>query len=166
MANSRLERIGTIFTRVEGLLRCKAMHPEDRPIWWDIYRAFPPTREPVFDRTISAVTIRPIYYKEDIIRAKYHKSGEPIGTVNLSDTKSKTNVQQLLDIHETMKNSDNENEESLYFQAMDVLKESIGVKREDWLEKASRDTETKKSFASTFAEAKKDQTDLKDIFKE
>lgn len=55
---------------MEGLLRSKAMRPEDRPIWWDIYRAFPPTCEPTFNRPKPPKTkITPIFYKEDVIRA-------------------------------------------------------------------------------------------------
>ncbi|KAG8041212.1 hypothetical protein G9C98_002200 [Cotesia typhae] len=51
MAQSRLERIGTIFTRVQSLLKSGAVKWEDKPIWYDVYEAFPPKNEPRYDRT-------------------------------------------------------------------------------------------------------------------
>lgn len=56
--------------RVEGLLLRGALKPDDRPLWFDVYKAFPPTVEPKFARTkIENKSIRQILYTEDIIRA-------------------------------------------------------------------------------------------------
>lgn len=56
--------------RVEGLLSRGAMKPDDRPLWFDVYKAFPPITEPKYARPNLVVKeIRPILYKEDVLRA-------------------------------------------------------------------------------------------------
>lgn len=58
------------FCRVEGLLKNGAMKPDDRPLWYDVYRAFPPAVEPKFARPTPEIKpIRQILYQEDIVRA-------------------------------------------------------------------------------------------------
>jgi len=74
MAGSRLEYISTIFSRATGLLRTKAIKYEDRPIWYDVYRVFPPKLEPRADRVpelSEGMTgeVPSILYGEDIARA-------------------------------------------------------------------------------------------------
>lgn len=65
MASSRLEKIGTIYSRVSGLIKSGAMKFEDRPIWYDIYQKLPPDSEPKFDQKPDLTPIRPIFYAED-----------------------------------------------------------------------------------------------------
>lgn len=56
--------------RTESLLLKGPMKPDDRPLWFDVYRAFPPIVEPKFARPKPEnKPIRQILYKEDIIRA-------------------------------------------------------------------------------------------------
>jgi len=70
MASNRLERIGTIFTRVQGLLRSGAMKSQEKPIWYEVYEAFPPAYQPMYGRKAPTdVSIRKILYTEDMIRA-------------------------------------------------------------------------------------------------
>lgn len=91
MAGSRLEKIGTIYTRfvilfwfyyflnfteepyytfsTSGLIQSKALNWEDRPIWYDVYAAFPPKEEPRFDRPAPNIKLRQIFYEDDKIRA-------------------------------------------------------------------------------------------------
>lgn len=54
--------------RVISLLKGKAMKEEDKPLWLVIYAAFPPKYEPKYDRRLPKKPIRPIFYKEDLIR--------------------------------------------------------------------------------------------------
>ncbi|XP_044014965.1 28S ribosomal protein S23, mitochondrial-like isoform X1 [Aphidius gifuensis] len=86
MAQSRLEKIGTIFSRVTLLVKGGAMKPDDKPLWYDIYKAFPPKLEPRFDRPAPNIAIKDIFYQEDIIRAQEKKEGvekvEKIGESN------------------------------------------------------------------------------------
>jgi len=70
MAQSRLPSLGTIFTRVKGLLKAGAMKEKEKPIWYDIYAAFPPrfsVRE--IDPQVLSSPVKPIFYPEDRIRA-------------------------------------------------------------------------------------------------
>uniref|UniRef100_A0A0P4WKZ3 Small ribosomal subunit protein mS23 n=1 Tax=Scylla olivacea TaxID=85551 RepID=A0A0P4WKZ3_SCYOL len=95
MAGSRLEKIGTIFTRATGLLKSGAMKPQDKPLWYDIYEAFPPRYEPHYDRSPVIKEIKQIFYPEDVIRGKfYRKYGSP-GIISLSDTSPRTSLCQL-----------------------------------------------------------------------
>ncbi len=55
--------------RVRGLLRSGAMKPEDKPLWYDVYEAFPPKIEPQYGRKAPDIAIRNILYPEDVIRA-------------------------------------------------------------------------------------------------
>nr|XP_022908683.1 probable 28S ribosomal protein S23, mitochondrial [Onthophagus taurus] len=68
MANSRLEKIGTIYTRAKGLIDSGARNWVDRPLWFDVYEAFPPKEEPRFDKKVPKCELKKIFYQEDEIR--------------------------------------------------------------------------------------------------
>ncbi|XP_037056742.1 28S ribosomal protein S23, mitochondrial isoform X1 [Peromyscus leucopus] len=74
MAGSRLETIGSVFSRTRDLMRAGVL--KEKPLWFDIYKAFPPLREPVFRRPRlrygkAKAAIQDIFYHEDRIRAKF-----------------------------------------------------------------------------------------------
>ncbi|XP_022255786.1 28S ribosomal protein S23, mitochondrial-like isoform X4 [Limulus polyphemus] len=69
MAGARLEKLGTIFSRATGLIRSGAMKEEDIPMWYNIYKHFPPENEPYFARKPKPREIVQILYLEDVIRA-------------------------------------------------------------------------------------------------
>ncbi|KAG8291700.1 structural constituent of ribosome [Homalodisca vitripennis] len=46
------------------------MSMNDRPLWYDVYRAFPPAVPPRFERSVPDIPIKQILYREDIIRAR------------------------------------------------------------------------------------------------
>ncbi|KAJ8332736.1 hypothetical protein SKAU_G00425250 [Synaphobranchus kaupii] len=81
MAGSRLEKFGTVFTRVRDLMRAAVLKEKDKPIWYDVYAAFPPKREPLFVKSHTKMygkstdnvtgTVPDIFYKEDAVRAKF-----------------------------------------------------------------------------------------------
>ncbi|XP_042342773.1 28S ribosomal protein S23, mitochondrial [Plectropomus leopardus] len=78
MAGSRLEKFGSVYTRVRDLMRSGVMKPSQKPIWFDVYEAFPPKKEPLyvkplrrFPKTDDAVP--EIFYREDQIRAKFYE---------------------------------------------------------------------------------------------
>ncbi|KAF7647890.1 hypothetical protein LDENG_00164960 [Lucifuga dentata] len=79
MAGSRLEKFGTVFTRVRDLLRAGVIKPSQKPIWYDVYEAFPPKREPLHIKKLTRQHIRKdetvpdIFYREDEIRAKFYE---------------------------------------------------------------------------------------------
>jgi small subunit ribosomal protein S23 len=45
------------------------MKQEDKPVWYDVYEAFPPKIEPFHGRKVPDMAVRNILYPEDIIRA-------------------------------------------------------------------------------------------------
>lgn len=50
------------------------MKPQEKPIWYDVYKAFPPKRDPLYVKPVSRPTrkqdpVPEIFYKEDDIRA-------------------------------------------------------------------------------------------------
>ncbi|XP_062329707.1 28S ribosomal protein S23, mitochondrial [Osmerus eperlanus] len=79
MAGSRLEKFGTVFTRVRDLMRAGVVKQSDKPIWYDVYKAFPPKREPLYVKPVSkiygkkVVVVPDIFYREDEIRAKFYE---------------------------------------------------------------------------------------------
>uniref|UniRef100_A0A5S6QRI8 Small ribosomal subunit protein mS23 n=1 Tax=Trichuris muris TaxID=70415 RepID=A0A5S6QRI8_TRIMR len=56
----------------------------DRPIWYDVYAAFPPKYEPLYDRPpVPAPNFREIFYPEDFVRGHFFKEFGNIGRTNL-----------------------------------------------------------------------------------
>lgn len=57
-------------------MRSGAMKPSEKPIWYDVYKAFPPKRNPVYVKPSSRPAAKKqqsavpeIFYSEDQIRA-------------------------------------------------------------------------------------------------
>ncbi|XP_017152943.2 probable 28S ribosomal protein S23, mitochondrial [Drosophila miranda] len=164
MAQSRLEKIGTIFTRVQGLLRGGAMKTEDKPIWYDVYAAFPPKAEPRYDRPAPEVPVRNIFYAEDVVRAKLHKQNRPNETISLFDNKRSTQSQQFMQIYENLKSQGALDEQRIYETALDLLAEQRQQSRLDATSEepavagVELDVETKSQLMSDFMEAGGQQT--------
>ncbi|CAH1732835.1 unnamed protein product [Aphis gossypii] len=96
MAGSRLEKLGTIFTRVNGLIKSGAMKVDDRPIWYDVYRAFPPESEPHYAKPSQSLKIPDIFYPEDTFRATFHKETRgQLPPINLQETQQNQNVTNI-----------------------------------------------------------------------
>ncbi|XP_067866714.1 28S ribosomal protein S23, mitochondrial isoform X1 [Heterodontus francisci] len=78
MAGSRLEKFGSIFTRVRDLLRSGVMKESEKPCWYDVYAVFPPKHEPVYEKPKERFgkvqdPVQEIFYQEDTIRAKFYE---------------------------------------------------------------------------------------------
>ncbi|VDP15273.1 unnamed protein product [Soboliphyme baturini] len=70
------------FVSVTGLMKAGALKFEDRPLWYDVYSAFPPKYEPRFDRLPIKAEVKSIVYPEDIVRARfYQKYGSSKSTI-------------------------------------------------------------------------------------
>ncbi|KAH9423682.1 mitochondrial ribosomal protein S23 [Dermatophagoides pteronyssinus] len=74
MAGSRVEKLSTIFKRYTGLIKSGAVLEENRPIWYDIYKHFPPSIEPLAIRPEPEIDIKPIFYPEDILRSRFFRT--------------------------------------------------------------------------------------------
>lgn len=169
MARSRLEKIGTIFDRVSGLLRTSAIKREDKPVWYDIYQAFPPKYEPRFDVEAPNTKIHPILYKEDLVRAKFQKSNALLGTVNLLNMKSQSNSQRFLQIYRnTLESKPELSVEHVYSQSIDVYMNQQNESRKQ--KKISSDnskvTLPIKNLDELSQLSDPSKTVIKDIFKE
>uniref|UniRef100_A0A8C5JJ60 Small ribosomal subunit protein mS23 n=1 Tax=Junco hyemalis TaxID=40217 RepID=A0A8C5JJ60_JUNHY len=72
-AGSRTQKIGSIFSRARNLVRIGLLR---KPLWLDVYAAFPPLREPVYrvprPRYGSGDPIGAVLYREDTVRAVLH----------------------------------------------------------------------------------------------
>ncbi|XP_054084114.1 28S ribosomal protein S23, mitochondrial isoform X2 [Zeugodacus cucurbitae] len=127
------------------------MKYEDRPIWFDLYTAFPPKLEPRFDRPASEVKIKNIFYAEDVARAKFHKTERQNETINLLDTKRRTQTQNFIQLYENLKTQNPLDEEKLYETAVELLAEQT---RNSSSQKNSETTdEIKTTLSSDFAES-------------
>ncbi|XP_053681157.1 28S ribosomal protein S23, mitochondrial [Anopheles nili] len=130
MANSRLEKIGTIITRTQGLLKSGAMKFEERPLWYDVVTAFPPHEEPRYDRPAPKVSLRPIFYQEDMIRAKFHKTSKAPFAVNLQDFKNRTPTQQFVEIYQNLSLQGALDETKVFETALDLYEDKLRQQKE------------------------------------
>ncbi|CAB0039916.1 unnamed protein product [Trichogramma brassicae] len=103
MAQSRLEKIGTIYSRVTALLKTGAMKEENKPLWYEIYKAFPPKYEPRFDRPAPDTPVRKIFYPEDVVRARFHREHRALAAVNMIDPNVSSRMEQFLNIYNQLK---------------------------------------------------------------
>ncbi|KAK0417001.1 hypothetical protein QR680_012788 [Steinernema hermaphroditum] len=93
---TRAERSGSIFFRVTGLIRSGQLKWENRPLWYDVYAAVPPLREPNWDAKWPkhSESVRELLYEEDIIRARFYKTFRASGAISIENKKSKS-ISQL-----------------------------------------------------------------------
>ncbi|XP_033628120.1 28S ribosomal protein S23, mitochondrial-like [Asterias rubens] len=70
---SRLEKFGTLFTRVRDLMRAGVMKEADKPLWYDVMAAFPPRDEPTYHREYTHDFLPQILYEEDKLRSQFYK---------------------------------------------------------------------------------------------
>ncbi|KAM4034783.1 small ribosomal subunit protein mS23-like [Anomaloglossus baeobatrachus] len=88
MAGSRLEKLSTVFTRTRDLMRAGVIKQKEKSIWYDVYAAFPPKREPTYEKPLNRRNKLPdnvpeILYSEDVIRAKFYETFGSAGIFHL-----------------------------------------------------------------------------------
>ncbi|KAL3285900.1 hypothetical protein HHI36_000420 [Cryptolaemus montrouzieri] len=145
MANSRLEKIGTIYTRAAGLIKSGAKRWEDRPLWFDVYEAFPPKEEPKYDRPSPNLKLQQIFYDEDKIRAMFHKANKNIGSIDLFKSQSSTLTQRFIECYRKIdeKYEGKEDAQKVYDEALQLLKLEKDSKEMESIN-TTIDSETKK----------------------
>ncbi|KAG8176377.1 hypothetical protein JTE90_020163 [Oedothorax gibbosus] len=127
MAGSRLQRIGSIFERLSGILKAGAIKEQDKPIWYEVYKAFPPKHEPAFTRPPVDKEIKPIYYPEDIIRAKFLKLYGSTGVYNLLHPGEKSVMQRFVEKYQEMEKSNKYSNEEEIFKATESALQVDGI---------------------------------------
>ncbi|XP_074094605.1 mitochondrial ribosomal protein S23 [Cotesia typhae] len=164
MAQSRLERIGTIFTRVQSLLKSGAVKWEDKPIWYDVYEAFPPKNEPRYDRVAPNIEISDIFYKEDIIRAKFQKEFGNNLRFNIARNDTQSHTQRFISIYQDLEKTGVSGNELWEKALEDFNKENTSFQLKSQLkdEKTSAKETTIKELPPT--ENVKSNVDLSKIF--
>lgn len=153
------------------------MKPEDKPIWYDIYRAFPPKLEPRFDRPVPTITIQPIFYEEDNVRARFHKEVKQIQSISLLSSRQ-TDTQMFIETYNKFKNQGALSEDKIFETAVELLQQHRSERLETVGEQNKEDQINVQSLSERFsmaaAQDKPEQQhqekgasiDVKDIFKD
>ncbi|XP_048374410.1 28S ribosomal protein S23, mitochondrial [Sphaerodactylus townsendi] len=120
MAGSRLEKLGTVFTRTRDLVRSGVMPESKKPVWYDVYAAFPPLKEPVYQELRPQygkvkVTVPTIFYKEDEIRAKFYEAyGNGPKAFQLSKLNFKSTCQRFVEKYTELQEQGEVDEDRLF----------------------------------------------------
>ena len=122
---SRLDKIGTVYSRMSFLVKHGAIRPEYKPMWLDIYEAFPPLHEPRWDRRAKkhGEPVPKILYKEDLARAKFYKQfGERHEVYRMNDNAEESVSQRFVrKFAEEERLNPSMSEEELFAQTLDKL---------------------------------------------
>ncbi len=134
MSQSRLEKVGTVHSRMQALLKSGARRKEFRPIWMDIYEAFPPRLEPRWDREADESPLNRILYREDRARAQFFRQfGDRHQVYDLlqpQDPASKTLAQRFVERFaklEESPSSEGKSFEALFSEAVEAMEAEEGV---------------------------------------
>ncbi|KAK7823165.1 hypothetical protein U0070_027372 [Myodes glareolus] len=125
MAGSRLETIGSVFTRTRDLMRAGVL--KEKPLWFDVYKAFPPLREPVFRRPRlrygkAKANIQDIFYCEDQIRAKFFSAyGSGHKAFDLFNPNFKSTCQRFVEKYMELQDLGETDEEKLFVETRKAL---------------------------------------------
>ncbi|XP_032934495.2 28S ribosomal protein S23, mitochondrial [Catharus ustulatus] len=117
MAGSRAQKIGSVFSRTRNLVRLGLL---EKPLWLDVYAAFPPLREPVYrvprPRYGSARDpIAPIFYREDAVRARFYQVyGNGPRPFDLTQLNFKSTCQRFVEKYNELKEEGKIEEEKLF----------------------------------------------------
>ncbi|XP_074117968.1 small ribosomal subunit protein mS23 [Sminthopsis crassicaudata] len=125
MAGSRLETIGTVFTRIRDLMRAGVV--KEKPLWFDVYEAFPPLKEPVFRRSRQRYgkvkeLVPEVLYQEDRIRAKYYSVyGSGPKTFDLFNPNFKSSCQRFVEKYIELQKKGETDEDKLFVETGKAL---------------------------------------------
>ncbi|XP_062408434.1 28S ribosomal protein S23, mitochondrial [Sardina pilchardus] len=128
MAGSRLEKFGTVFTRVRDLMRAGVVKEKDKPIWYDVYAAFPPKRTPLHVKPLTRKVkeiedkVPEIFYREDVIRAEFYDTYMTgAKSIDLSKSNFVSTCQRFVDKYNELQSSGNFEEDCLFEETSKAL---------------------------------------------
>ncbi|XP_068066856.1 small ribosomal subunit protein mS23 isoform X1 [Anomalospiza imberbis] len=115
-AGSRTHKIGSVFSRARNLVRIGLL---EKPLWLDVYAAFPPLREPVYrvprPRYGSRDRIGAVLYREDTVRARFYKVyGNGPKPFELTKLNFKSTCQRFVEKYNELKEEGKIEEEKLF----------------------------------------------------
>lgn len=116
------------------------MKEEDKPLWLAVYEAFPPKYEPRFDRQLPKKNIKNIFYKEDLIRARFLKDQDFIPAINLANESVPSATQNFLSIYKTIKEQEKLSGNETYKKAMQQYTSEVKTRM---LKKVETNTDNK-----------------------
>ncbi|KAM9370518.1 small ribosomal subunit protein mS23 [Phaethornis superciliosus] len=117
MAGNRMQKIGSVFSRTRNLLRSGVI---EKPLWFDVYAAFPPLREPVYRVPRPRYgkvkdVIPPIFYPEDEVRARFYRVyGSGPRPFELLQANHKSTCQRFVEKYYELKEEGKIEEEKLF----------------------------------------------------
>uniref|UniRef100_A0A915BH13 Small ribosomal subunit protein mS23 n=1 Tax=Parascaris univalens TaxID=6257 RepID=A0A915BH13_PARUN len=128
---TRAERCGSIFFRVTGLIRAGHLKWEQRPLWYDVYVAVPPLREPVWDAKFPKENepVQKIFYEEDILRARFYKRYRSVGAISIENSKSKSISQLFIEQYNVEREQNPEMDDDELFQKTVTTLQNVPSKR-------------------------------------
>ncbi|XP_063809709.1 small ribosomal subunit protein mS23 [Pseudophryne corroboree] len=144
MAGSRLEKLGTVFTRTRDLMRARVINEKAKPIWYDVYAAFPPKREPIAEKPLRRQRNLPdnvpaILYSEDFIRAKFYETYGSAGIFHLYRKDYRSVCQSFVDTFIELQKAGEVSNDKLFEEASKALlakgislRRSAGMRVPNW----------------------------------
>uniref|UniRef100_A0A9J2PT28 Small ribosomal subunit protein mS23 n=1 Tax=Ascaris lumbricoides TaxID=6252 RepID=A0A9J2PT28_ASCLU len=126
---TRAERSGSIFFRVTGLIRAGHLKWEQRPLWYDVYAAVPPLREPIWDAKFpkEGEPVRKIFYEEDLLRARFYKRYRSVGAISIENSKSKSISQLFIEQYNVEREQNPQMSDDELFQKTVTTLQSNGI---------------------------------------
>uniref|UniRef100_A0A8C3P227 Small ribosomal subunit protein mS23 n=1 Tax=Cyanoderma ruficeps TaxID=181631 RepID=A0A8C3P227_9PASS len=117
VAGSRTHKIGSVFNRARNLVRIGLL---EKPVWLDVYAAFPPLREPVYRVARprygkAPEPVGPIWYREDTVRARFYRVyGNGPRPFNLTQLNFKSTCQRFVEKYNELEEEGKIEEEKLF----------------------------------------------------
>ncbi|CAG5132907.1 unnamed protein product [Candidula unifasciata] len=142
MAGSRREAVGSLLSRMIGLLKSGAVKQEDRPIWYDIVKALPPKPLPPQNE------VPKIVYPEDFVRVHFHRTFVETSPVRLTDDKTKSVSQRFVDTYLDLLSKKVVPPAEIFDKTVELLK-TEGIKLQTVQEKQERDLARRQSIATS-----------------
>ncbi|KAM3934575.1 small ribosomal subunit protein mS23 isoform 1-T2 [Leptodactylus fuscus] len=126
MAGSRLEKLGTVFTRTRDLMRAGVIKQNEKPIWYDVYATFPPKREPTYEKPLNRRNKMPdnvpaILYSEDVIRAKFYETYGNTGLFHLYRKNFRSICQRFVETYTELQKAGEVSEDKLFEETSKAL---------------------------------------------
>ncbi|XP_068124567.1 small ribosomal subunit protein mS23 [Hyperolius riggenbachi] len=151
MAGSRLEKLGTVFSRTRDLIRAGVIKQNEIPIWYDVYAAFPPKREPTYvspprRRPKPVENVPEILYQEDVIRAKFYEMYGNPGIIELNTRNYKSTCQRFVEKYLELQSSGEVDKDKLFEKTgKALLLEGVTLRRPGDKQVSTRPSPTSKS---------------------
>ncbi|KAM7033237.1 small ribosomal subunit protein mS23 [Acridotheres tristis] len=141
-AGSRTQKIGSVFSRTRNLVRIGLL---EKPLWLDVYAAFPPLREPVYrvprPRCGGGARdpIAPIFYREDTVRARFYQVyGNGPRPFDLTQLNFKSTCQRFVEKYNELKEEGKIEEEKLFEETGKALLASGMILQRRGVDKVSQ----------------------------